>query len=265
VRFSICCGKKDCAVRKDDDDFGGSQLTRWLWLIWLAVLGVVCLGGLLAWQRARHFERLFHLTRLDPLGLTAISNDRSPSARIVMFGDSRAAAWPPPDGFTMVNRGVPGHTSAQARLRYRLHVSPLKPELVIMQVGVNDLAALAILDDDDDSEAITQATIANLREMLTLARNDGSRVILTTIFPLGPNALERLDPSTSRITAAITRVNQAIHAMAAPDVIIFDSAAILADETGYVAEPFRDDLLHINAAGYRLLNERLVTLLRELE
>lgn len=265
VRFSICCGKKDYAVRKDEEDSGGLQLTRRLWLIWLAVLGVVCLGGLLAWQRARHFERLFHLTRLDPLGLTAISNDRSPSARIVMFGDSRAAAWPTPTGFTMVNRGVPGHTSAQARLRYPIHVSPLKPELVIMQVGVNDLAALAILDDDDDSEAITQATIANLREMLTLACNDGSRVILTTIFPLGPNALERLDPSTGRITAAIIRVNQAIHAMAAPDVIIFDSAAILADETGYVAEPFRDDLLHINAAGYRLLNERLVALLRELE
>lgn len=231
------------------------------WIIGLALAGAICLGGVWAWQRARHYERLFHLVRLDPLGLTTFGSEPATAAPIVLFGDSRAAAWPAPAGYTIVNRGIPGHTSTQARLRYRWHVSQLKPKLVIIQAGVNDLTALAVFGHEE--EDIVQATIANLSAIVNEARSDGSRVILTTIFGLGPNAFERLDPATAQIQAAIERVNQAIRDMAAPDVVIFDSAAILADESGFVAEQYRDDLLHINAAGYRVLNEALGNLLAE--
>jgi len=227
----------------------------------LVLLGVACIGGFVAWQRASHFERLFHMTRLDPIGLTMIRNEPSTTATVVMFGDSRAAAWPAPAGFSIINQGIPGHTSTQSLLRYRMHVSPLQPTLVIIQVGVNDLVALPVLAND--AESIVQTTIANLREMVDLARADGSQVILTTIFPLGPNLFEQLDPGTSQIQTAIEQVNAAIRAMSAPDVIIFDSAALLADASGYVAEAYRADLLHINPKGYQVLNEALRTLLTD--
>jgi len=179
----------------------------------------------------------------------------------VMFGDSRAAAWPAPTGFFITNRGVPGHTSTQSLLRYRMHVSPLQPALVIIQVGVNDLVALPLLAND--AESIVQTTIANIGEMVDLARVDGSRVILTTIFPLGPDLFSHLDPGTGQIQTAIEQVNAAIRAMSAPDVIIFDSAALLADASGYVAEAYRADLLHINPKGYQVLNEALWRLLTD--
>ncbi len=190
-----------------------------------------------------------------------IQNEPSSTAPIVMFGDSRAAAWPAPAGFSITNRGVPGHTSTQSLLRYRMHVSSLQPALVIIQVGVNDLVTLPLLAND--AESIVQTTIANLRAMVDLARADGSRVILTTIFPLGPDLFARLDPGTGQIQTAIEQVNTAIRAMSAPDVIIFDSAAILADASGYVAEAYRADLLHINPKGYQVLNEALWMLLTD--
>jgi lysophospholipase L1-like esterase len=222
---------------------------------------MTCIGGFVVWQRARHFERLFYLTRLDPIGLNMIRNEPSSTAPIVMFGDSRAAAWPAPTGFFITNRGVPGHTSTQSLLRYRMHVSPLQPALVIIQVGVNDLVALPLLAND--AESIVQTTIANIGEMVDLARVDGSRVILTTIFPLGPDLFSHLDPGTGQIQTAIEQVNAAIRAMSAPDVIIFDSAALLADASGYVAEAYRADLLHINPKGYQVLNEALWRLLTD--
>jgi len=222
---------------------------------------MTCIGGFVVWQRARHFERLFYLTRLDPIGLNMIRNEPSSTAPIVMFGDSRAAAWPAPTGFFITNRGVPGHTSTQLLLRYRMHVSPLQPALVIIQVGVNDLVALPLLAND--AESIVQTTIANIGEMVDLARVDGSRVILTTIFPLGPDLFSHLDPGTGQIQTAIEQVNAAIRAMSAPDVIIFDSAALLADASGYVAEAYRADLLHINPKGYQVLNEALWRLLTD--
>ena len=230
-------------------------------LLGLVLLGMTCIGGFVVWHRARHFERLFYLTRLDPIGLNMIRNEPSSTAPIVMFGDSRAAAWPAPTGFFITNRGVPGHTSTQSLLRYRMHVSPLQPALVIIQVGVNDLVALPLLAND--AESIVQTTIANIGEMVDLARVDGSRVILTTIFPLGPDLFSHLDPGTGQIQTAIEQVNAAIRAMSAPDVIIFDSAALLADASGYVAEAYRADLLHINPKGYQVLNEALWRLLTD--
>jgi len=230
-------------------------------LLGLVLLGMTCIGGFVVWQRARHFERLFYLTRLDPIGLNMIRNEPSSTASIVVFGDSRAATWPAPAGFSIINRGIPGHTSTQSLLRYRMHVSPLQPALVIIQVGVNDLVALPLLAND--AESIVQTTIANLRAMVDMARTDGSRVILTTIFPLGPDLFSHLDPGTGQIQTAIEQVNAAIRAMSAPDVIIFDSAALLADASGYVAEAYRADLLHINPKGYQVLNEALSMLLTD--
>ncbi len=132
---------------------------------------------------------------------------------------------------------------------------------MIVQGGGNDLTVLA--GSRRTEERITQTTIVNLGTIVNEARSDGSRVILTTIFGLCSNACERLDPATVQIQAAIERVNRTIRHIAAPNVVIFDSAAILADESGFVAEQYRDDLLHINTAGYRVLNEALGNLLAE--
>lgn len=235
-------------------------MARRFWITGLALAGAIGVGGLWARQRACRYEPLCHLVRLNLLGFTAFGGKPAPTAQIVLFGDSRAAAWPAPAGFAIANRGLPGLTSTQARFRYRWDVSPLKPTLVIVQVGVNDLTALGF---GHAEERIMQTTVTNLGAIVNEARNDGSRVILATIFGLSPNDYERRDPETAQIQAAIEQVNRTIRAMAAPDVLIFDSAAMLADESGYVAERYQDDLLHINAAGYRILNEALGNLLAE--
>lgn len=232
---------------------------RLVWIVGIITSGTVLVAGFLGWQRAFQYERLFHLVRLDPLGLNTVRSTPTMPATIVFVGDSRAAAWPAPTGFTIDNRGVPGHTTIQTRLSYPLLVSPLKPQWVIIQVGVNDLTALEVFPHD--AEMIIQNTITNLRAIIDLARTDGSRVILTTIFPLGPNPFERINPGTGLIVTGIERVNSAIRAMAAPDVLIFDSSAVLAANDGFVAEGYRLDLLHINQAGYRALNEALGPLL----
>ncbi|WP_298404974.1 hypothetical protein [uncultured Chloroflexus sp.] len=67
--------------------------------------------------------------------MTTFGGEPATTAQIVLFGDSRAAAWPVPAGFAIANCGIPGFTSTQARFRYRLDVSPLKSKLVIVQVG----------------------------------------------------------------------------------------------------------------------------------
>lgn len=240
---------------------------RSLCLLLTGVLAGTCalslLGNVALLQRSRHYERMFHLARLDPLGLgsfdSAPAPDMTPSTRrIVFFGDSRAAAWPAPTapGAQILNRGIGGHSSAQALLRFEAHVAPLRPDLVVVQVGGNDLAALALLRADQ--APIMAATRENVAAIVDKARGLGARVILTTIFPLA-----RGPWPDAGVQRAIAEVNRELLGLAAADVQVLDSAAVLAGPDGYVRPAYAADELHLSAAGYAALNAALAPLLGE--
>lgn len=48
-------------------------------------------------------------------------------------------------------------------------------------------------------------------------------------------------------------------------IIVFDSAAVLANERGVVRREYSRDLLHLGDAGYEALNEELERILLSLE
>ena len=86
---------------------------------------------------------------LDPLGINyyppnAHQNQtlNSSQKKVIFFGDSRALAWISPkefDKFIFFNRGISGQTTVQVLGRFNQHIKPLSPDIVIIQVGVNDL------------------------------------------------------------------------------------------------------------------------------
>lgn len=236
-----------------------------------SVLLGLSLGGLAAslllnlWllRQSRINERHFFLTRLDPIGLSAYPGDPPPltGPRVVFYGDSRARQWAlpaAPAGVTYLGRGVDGQSSRQALLRYDAHVAPLRPDVLVIQVGVNDLISIRLLERD--REAIIADAVANIAALVARARADGATVVLTTIFPAAaPSLAERLSPSSS--AAAVGEVNAALQPLAAPGVIILDSAAVLADERGLVRDEYRADRWHLNPAGYAALNAALAPIL----
>jgi lysophospholipase L1-like esterase len=94
---------------------------------------------------------------------------------------------------------------------------------------------------------------------LLLSRGTITKVILTTIFPVGD--VDMFFYSQAEIAEAIDEVNAFIHSLAAPEVIIFDAYAILAGDGGIALGEYTQDLLHINASGYEALNRELVGVL----
>ncbi|MBN1993201.1 MAG: SGNH/GDSL hydrolase family protein [Anaerolineae bacterium] len=188
-----------------------------------------------------------------------------PKPLVVFFGDSRAADWPPPDmpQFNFANRGVGGQTSAEALFYFESEVKPLRPQVVILQIGVNDLAALAFLPHPPDD--LATACQHNIQQLVRQAVGWGATVIFTTIFPLGDTDLFFYNRHhAAEIAQAIETVNAFIHSLAAPEIIIFDTHAILVNEAGSVSSPYVHDFLHLNAAGYEALNGELVKVLRGL-
>ncbi|HNR97253.1 MAG TPA: GDSL-type esterase/lipase family protein [Anaerolineae bacterium] len=233
----------------------------------VVLLGSISLNYLLFNQSMQYYLQL-NGSRLDPLGLSHYSTapDQRDLARpglqtVVFFGDSRAADWTPPDldQFEFVNRGIYAETSAQALLRFDYHVKPLMPDVVVVQVGINDLKAIPVLPDQ--KEAIVANCKENTRQIAEKATGSGAKVILTTIFPTGPVPLDRRLYWSDDVAVAIEEVSAFIRSLGGDDILILDAYSILANGVGSTRSEFSRDLLHLTAAGYRRLNDAFVPVL----
>ena len=239
---------------------------------------IICLliGSLVAnvviFNQAQQYYLQLNKVRLDPLGLRVYpaeinkpivtENQKS----VIFLGDSRAFAWPAPDAlpqFDFTNRGIGSQTSEQVLGRYEAHVKPMSADIVVLQVGINDLKTIPLFPEQ--KEAIVSRTKTNIATIVELARQDGSTIILTTIFPLGEVPIERRLFWSPDVAEAIDEVNTFLTTLASDEVILFDTAAVLAGEESQVKAEYSFDLLHLTPTGYEALNQTLVDILQQRE
>lgn len=214
-----------------------------------------------------YYRELNHV-RLNPLDLDVYSVATAPKSvtpkriRVLFLGDSRAYQWPAPvinERFEFFNRGIGAQTTTQVLLRFTEHVTPLRPNVVVVQMGINDLKAVPLFPAQ--KRQIIGNCENNIAAIVTQARQLGAMVILTTIFPTGDVPLARRFVWSSEIEQAVVEVNAYIRSLAGPDVYIFDSAHLLADSNGKTQQLYQVDTLHINQVGYAMLNQQLAALL----
>src|SRR3954467_10398266 len=124
--------------------------------------------------------------RLDPAGLGRYREENARLAptpgtpRIVFMGDSITENWRNlmPGFFERghVGRGISGQTTMQMLVRFRQDVIDLRPKVVQIMAGTNDIAGNTGAASDADIEN-------NIRSMTELAQAHGIRVILASIPP----------------------------------------------------------------------------------
>jgi acyl-CoA thioesterase I len=123
----------------------------------------------------------------DWAGLTRYGSDNSElgsprpgETRVVFFGDDATERWSGAGFFpgkAYVNRGIRGQNSAQMLVRFRQDVIGLRPAVVVIHAGTNDLARML--------GPGTRGTFAdNIMSMSELARANGIRVVLASILPV---------------------------------------------------------------------------------
>jgi lysophospholipase L1-like esterase len=238
-------------------------------LLIILLFGLLTLNGYL-FLKAKQYYLELNGTRLDPLGLSAYPvgeevEKEGGMITAVFFGDSRAAQWPNPDkfnGYRFFNRGIGSQTSVQVAARFKAHVAPLQPDLIILQMCINDLKTIPLFPQNQ--QAIIHNCLANIDQVLAEAEQIGAKVILTTVFPVGNVPLERRIVWSPAIAEAVQIVNDQIRAKASDTVFIFDSYALLADSQNQLAPEFAHDELHLNDAGYAHLNAELIQFVHNL-
>jgi len=101
--------------------------------------------------------------------------------RVVFIGNSITEGWlrvHPSffDGKPYIDRGISGQTTSQMLLRFRQDVISLKPSIVVILAGINDIA--------ENTWPITlEETAGNIFSMAELAKAHGIKVIMCTVLP----------------------------------------------------------------------------------
>jgi lysophospholipase L1-like esterase len=200
--------------------------------------------------------------RLDPFDLSFYAGATVPPApegmrRAVFFGDSRAAAWPDPgiDGFEFVNRGVSYQTTAQILGRFEQDIVPLHPDVVVLELGVNDLKAIPLVPERQDE--IVSSCETNISDLVARSNALGAHVVLTTIFSIGDIPVTRRFYMDDGMGDIIRQVNAHLRTLESDQVTILDAGSALDDANGRIRAEYRYDFLHLNPKGYEALQPAL--------
>ena len=192
-------------------------------------------------QRATDWAALGYY-REDNAGLAGQSVD------VVFMGDSITEMWrvAQPELFTggVVNRGISGQTSAQMLVRFMPDVIALKPRVVHLMCGVNDVAG-------NTGPTTPRDLLNNIAAMIDLAWAHGIAVVLGTVTPVTglPWAPGVQDPR-GRIMA----LNAEVRALAEQrGLILTDYFAALADEAGALKAELTRDGVHPTGRGYDVM------------
>jgi lysophospholipase L1-like esterase len=163
--------------------------------------------------------------------------------RIVFLGDSITEGWVSkmPGFFApgRIGRGISGQTTPQMLVRMRQDVIALKPRVVHIMAGTNDIAGnTGIVTDDQIKD--------NIRSMTELAQAHGIRVILASIPPAADFPWRKgLNPGPR-----IQRLNAWLQAYAARAGAVYaDYWTATHDGLGF-REGLAYDGVHPGEAGY---------------
>lgn len=236
----------------------------------IAVLAASLVGNYFLFQKATLFYAREAQVRIEPISdryaeqNATIRSQVKSKTRIVMFGESRCGMWgayPATNwgDLEIINRGIGGETTPQIIRRLEDDVLSLSPDVVILQMGDNDLKTMAVLPGT--REETIELTYSNITAMAKTLSDQGIQVIITTIFPPAPIELLRTPLWSDEVNESIDLVNQRLMKFEYPRVTTADCDAILR-EGKYIKPEFSRDTLHLKAAGYHALNEGLETIIK---
>ena len=177
--------------------------------------------------------------------------------RVVFMGDSITDSWDNPSnggffpGKPYVNRGISGQTTPQMVIRFRPDVIALKPKVVVILAGTNDIAG-------NTGPMTLEAIQDNLTTMAELARVHDIRVVFASLLPVSDYEVRDGNPliqTVRRPPEKINALNKWMKEYATRNKLVYlDYYSAMVDDKGFFKDELSNDGLHPNPAGYAVMN-----------
>jgi lysophospholipase L1-like esterase len=170
--------------------------------------------------------------------------------RVVFLGDSITDYWKLPDYFPgkpYINRGIDGQTTPEMLLRFRQDVIGLRPKVLVVLAGTNDIAGVT-------GRTINQDIEANYASMAELARAHSIRVVFASVLPAHNYTHDAEESFALRPRDRILALNKWLKDYCAKNRFVYlDYFSAVVDERGMLKRALADDGLHPNDAGYKVM------------
>lgn len=168
--------------------------------------------------------------------------------RVVFYGNSITDFWiniMPEffEGRPYIDRGISGQTTPQMLVRFRQDVINLKPKVVVILAGINDI-------NGNTGPSTPEMIEDNIRSMVELARANNVRVVLSSILPCDSIYVRPdLHPAEK-----VLILNKWIRNYAESNQCVFlDYFPSLANAKNGLKEEYTNDGIHPNRAGYEVM------------
>ncbi len=177
--------------------------------------------------------------------------------RVVFMGDSITDSWDSPanggffPGKPYIDRGISGQTTPQMLIRFRADVIALRPEVVVILAGTNDIAG-------NTGPMTLEAIEDNLISMSELAHANRIRVVLSSLLPVSdyektPDGQSRIQ-TTRRPPEQIKALNAWMKKYALENKLTYlDYYSAMVDDKGFLKDDLSNDGLHPNLQGYAVM------------
>ena len=169
--------------------------------------------------------------------------------RVVFMGNSITEGWVKyvPTMFSgkpYIGRGIGGQTTSQMLVRFHADVVALKPAVVVILGGTNDIAG-------NTGPSTLEMIEDNLQAMTETAQANGIRVVLSSVLPVFDYPWKRGLTPAPKIVALNTWMKAYATRVGA---VYLDYHAAMRDERDGLRAALGDDGVHPNEAGYRIMS-----------
>jgi lysophospholipase L1-like esterase len=168
--------------------------------------------------------------------------------RVVYMGDSITDFWIANDStfFASNNyydRGISGQTTGQMLVRFREDVINLKPAVVVILAGINDIA-------ENNGPSKLEDVAGNIFSMAELAKANHIKVVISSVLPA---AAFPWRPSINPVEK-VKALNEMLYNYAkANNIVYLDYFTKMADEKRGLPANYSKDGVHPTLAGYKVM------------
>ena len=190
------------------------------------------------WAQLKHFDT----------ANKELPEAKTNESRVVFMGNSITIGWShhSPEFFEdkpYVNRGISGQTTPQMLVRFREDVIDLKPKVVVILAGTNDIAG-------NTGPSTLQMIADNLMSMAELADANGIKVVLCSVLPAYDYPWRKGLMPNEKIPA----LNNMIKSYASSKGFVYlDYFSSMTDGKNGLKKDLGSDGVHPNKKGYELM------------
>ena len=188
-----------------------------------------------------------NLNRFKQENITVMSSENN-QERVVFMGNSITEGWLNfrPNFFKdnpYINRGIGGQTTPQMLIRFRQDVINLKPSVVVILAGINDIAG-------NTGPSTIEMIADNIISMSEMAKANKIKVVICSVlpainFPWSPD----IEPAEKVIA-----LNKLLKAYTEENKLIYvDYFSAMADENNALKAGLGYDPVHPNESGYIIM------------